>query len=250
MTKKIILKISGLLALLIFIGVTLSFITIERKQISCKNVLVTFSESEQFITPESIKLTINRRFKNLYGTLLDTLNTEIIEIVLEKNPWVKEAEVFKGYGPMDSSLIAGGIRVHIIQEKPFFRVIDGSDGFYVTEEGKHLPFSSSSTINVIVVTGQTSDKYINGDLIKFIKFISDDEFWKAQIQQIHIRKDHELVLVPRVGDQLILFGKPEKMELRFRNLKALYTEGFSTDGWNKYKTITLKYDNQVVCTLK
>ena len=88
------------------------------------------------------------------------------------------------------------------------------------------------------------------NLIKFIKFISNDEFWKAQIQQIHIRTDHELVLVPRVGDQLIVFGKPEKIEMRFRNLKALYTEGFSTDGWNKYKTITLKYDNQVVCTLK
>lgn len=249
MTRRLILKISGLLALLIFIIATLSFTTLERKQIACKGVTVTFDQENHFISTESIEKTIQRKFKTLNGALLDTLNTEIIEAELEKNPWVKAAEVFKGYSA-DSSFLAGGIRVHIIQEKPFFRVVNGSDGFYVTREGKHLPFSSYGAANVVVVTGQDSPKYINDDLLNFVKFISDDEFWNAQIQQIYIRKNHELVLVPRVGDQLIVFGKPEKLAMRFRNLKALYTEGFTKEGWNKYKTISLKYDNQVVCTLK
>lgn len=249
MKRRLILKISGLLALLVFIIATLSFTSVERKQITCKSVTVTFNGSNHFISTESIEKTIQRKFKTLNGSLLDTLNTEIIEAELEKNPWVKEAEVFKGYSA-DSSFLAGGIRVHIIQEKPFFRVMNGSDGFYVTKEGKHLPFSPYSTANVVVVSGQNSPKYINNDLLRFIKFISEDEFWKAQIQQIYIRKNHELVLAPRVGDQLIVFGKPEKIAMRFRNLKALYTEGFTKEGWNKYKTISLKYDNQVVCTLK
>lgn len=250
MTRKIIFKISGLFVLLVFIIATLSFTTIERKHITCKSVMVTFEEPYQFITAESIQKTIARKFPKLKGVLLDTLNTEIIETELEKNPWVKEAEVFKGYDQLDKSFMAGGIRVHIVQEKPFFRVVDGDNGFYVSEEGTRMPFSSNYTTNVLVVTGQTSDKYINDDLMAFIKFIYADEFWKAQIQQIHIRRNRELVLVPRVGDQLIVFGKPEKMELRFRNLKALYTKGFSKEGWNKYKRISLKYDNQVVCTLR
>ena len=249
MKRTVIFKIAGLLALLVFIIVTLSFTTIERKQITCHGVMVTFDEPEQFISTASIEKTIQRKFKNLNGSLLDTLNTENIEAELEKNPWVRKAEVFKGY-TADSSFLAGGIRVHIIQEKPFFRVVNGSDGFYVTREGKHLPFSPYSTSNVVVVSGEDSPKYINDDLLNFVKFITDDAFWKAQIQQIYIRKNHELVLVPRVGDQLIVFGKPEKIEMRFRNLKALYTEGFAKEGWNKYKTISLKYDNQVVCTLK
>ena len=250
MKRKFVFRISGLLLLLVFIVVTLSFTTVERKQIACKGLLVTFDEPYHFISKESIENTIARKFKKLNGALLDTLNTEIIEAELEKNPWVREAEVFKGYSQPDSNFMAGGIRVHIIQEKPFFRVVNGADGFYVTKEGKHVPFSSSCTANVPVVTGQTSNKYINADLMSFMKFITNDEFWKAQIQQIYIRDNHELVLVPRVGDQLIVFGKPEKIEMRFRNLKALYTKGFTKEGWNKYKTISLKYDNQIVCTLK
>jgi len=130
------------------------------------------------------------------------------------------------------------------------RVADGENSYYVTEDLNRMPVSSSHTTNVIVVTGHTSKAYINDDLVNFIRFINDDKFWKAQIQQIHIRENHEYVLVPRVGDQLIVFGKPEKLEMRFRNLKALYTKGFSSEGWRKYKTINLKYDNQVVCTLR
>lgn len=250
MNRKIILRIAGLLLLLVFISVTLSFTTIERKQIVCNHVMVTFDEPYQFITQKRIESLINRKFNKLHGGLLEKLNTEIIETELEKNPWVKEAEVFMGYGRTDSLYLSGGIRVHIVQEEPLLRVADGENSFYVTEELNRMPISSSHTTNVIVVTGRTSKAYINEDLVNFVKFINDDKFWKAQIQQIHIRENHEYVLVPRVGDQLIVFGKPEKLELRFRNLKALYTKGFSSEGWEKYKTISLKYDNQVVCTLR
>ena len=39
-------------------------------------------------------------------------------------------------------------------------------------------------------------------------------------------------------------------EVKFRNLKALYTEGFKSKGWNSYSTINAKFLNQIVCTKK
>lgn len=250
MTRKVIFKVSALMALLVFIIVTVSFTSVERKLIACNGVTVTFDREEHFITAESIQNTIKRKFTKLNGALLDTLNTENIEQELSKNPWIKKAEVFKGFLNPDSTIMSGCLRINIIQEQPFFRVMNGDQGFYVTKEGKRLPFSDYGTAKVLIVTGQTSEKFINDKLLEFITYVQENEFWNAQIQQINIQNNGDLLLVPRVGNQLIVFGKPEKIELRFRNLKALYTQGFSKEGWDKYKTISLKYDNQVVCTLR
>jgi cell division protein FtsQ len=250
MSRKITFKVAGLLLILTTITVSLSFTSAERKQLLCQDITVYIEEEHHFITPESVERLVKRKFNKLSGTRLDTLNTEIIENAVEKLAWVKNAEVFKGYSRTDSTYLYGGLRIHIEQEVPIMRVVDGEQGFYVNENGKHMPFSSTHSVNVPVITGHISDRYINEDLINFVRFISEDKFWKAFIQQIHIRENNEYVLVPRVGEQLIVFGKPEKLELRFRNLEALLKKGFDSESWAKYRTITLKYDNQVVCTLR
>lgn len=250
MNRKMIYKIAGLLLILIAIIVSLSFTAVERKQLLCQQIRVEIEEDDHFITPESVERLVKRKFSKLNGTRLDTLNTEIIESAVEKLAWVKNAEVFKGYSRTDSSYLYGGIRIHIEQEVPIMRVLDGEQAFYVNEKGKHMPVSSTHSVNVPVITGHVSDRYINDELISFVQYISNDKFWKAYIQQIHIRENNEYVLVPRVGDQLIVFGKPEKLDLRFRNLEALLKKGFDSESWSKYRTITLKYDNQVVCTLR
>lgn len=245
-----IFKIAGLLLIVTTIGVTLSFTASERKQLLCKDISVSIEEDDHFITPESVAKMVRRKFPHLKGVRLDTLNTELIEAEVEKLAWVKNAEVFKGYSRTDSTYLYGGLRIHIEQEVPIFRVIDGDQGFYVNANGKHMPFSSTHSVNVPVVSGQTSNRYINESLINFVQYISNDKFWRAYIQQIHIRENNEYVLVPRVGDQLIVFGTPEKLDLRFRNLEAVLKKGFDSESWSKYRTITLKYDNQVVCTLR
>jgi len=57
-------------------------------------------------------------------------------------------------------------------------------------------------------------------------------------------------MVPLVGDQLVEFGEPEGYRKKFRNLKALYEQGFAETGWGRYDKISLKFENQVVCTKK
>lgn len=102
---------------------------------------------------------------------------------------------------------------------------------------------------VVVVTGAV-DADLEKELVGFVHYINSDVFWKAQVQQIHVRKNGELLLIPRVGDHKIEFGKIENLEKKFRNLKAVYIKGFSKSGWEKYSIISLKFENQVICTLK
>ncbi|MDA3930644.1 MAG: FtsQ-type POTRA domain-containing protein [Prolixibacteraceae bacterium] len=243
-------KIAGLFTIVIFIVVSLSFTTLESRSIVCNNIQLSFDEENQFVSSETILNQIQKSFKGLNGAKLDTINTNEIERVVEQNPWVKNAEVFKGYSKLDTLRLAGGLKVNIEQEVPIMRIVHGAQGFYLNEDGKHLPFSSSNTLNVVVITGETPDEYLKEKLLPFVMYISNNEFWNAQVQQIHVLKNQELLLVPRAGDQLIEFGEATEIEKKFRNLKAVYKNGFTNGDWTKYKKISLKFDNQVICTRK
>jgi len=88
------------------------------------------------------------------------------------------------------------------------------------------------------------------DLFKLSSFITQDQFLKAQIEQIYVTKTGEFELIPKVGRHLIIFGGIEDMENKFDKLLVFYHQGMNKTGWDKYKTINLKFENQVVCSKK
>jgi cell division protein FtsQ len=250
MNRDRLFKIASLMLLLIVVIVTLGFTSFQRKQLVCTDVNVFFDNTDVFVTSDQIEKIIQSNFKGLKGAILDTVNTERIESKIEENPWVFNAEVFKGYVNSDSCSFAGGLKVHIEQEVPLLRVVNGSVEYYVNKNGRHLPFSASCTSNVLVVSGYVSDAMLKNKLLPFVDYLDKNNFWKALIQQVDVQNNEELILVPRAGDHLIKFGKAENIENKFRNLKAVYTQGFNDGAWNKYKTVSLRYNNQVICKLK
>ena len=88
-------------------------------------------------------------------------------------------------------------------------------------------------------------------LFELTNFILDDPFWKALFEQIYVNSRNEFVLVPKVGDQVVIFGKWDlSAEDKFRRLRVFYEEGMSREGWQKYHSIDLRYRGQVVCERK
>lgn len=89
-------------------------------------------------------------------------------------------------------------------------------------------------------------------LINFVRQVEDDGFWSAEIVQIVASSASsgamELVLVPRSGDFRIVFGEIGDAERKFDKLMRFYRDGLGRIGWDRYGTINLKYNNQVVCT--
>ncbi len=245
-----ILKISGLIAVTILIFVSLSFVSSEKGKIACAEMQVVYSEPYQFVADKAIKELVVKNIKGLRGSLMDTLDSELIEEKVEELAWIKNAEVFKGYAQSDSVRFVGGLKIFVEQEVPVLRVVDGADGYYLNSRGKKLPFSSTHTMNVPVFTGAVSDSLVQKDLLRFVDAISEDAFLSSLFQQVDVQHDGQFVLVPRVGGHLIMFGTIENMDKKFRNLQAVYKDGLKNGKWNRYKSITLKYENQVVCTLK
>ncbi len=89
------------------------------------------------------------------------------------------------------------------------------------------------------------------NLITFVNVVDNDKFWSSEIVQIVASEstngDLWLELVPRSGDHSIIFGHLENIEAKLDNARTFYEEVLPNVGWQKFKSINLEYDNQVVC---
>lgn len=57
----------------------------------------------------------------------------------------------------------------------------------------------------------------------------------------------EIDLVPRSGRHTVRFGRLEDAERKFDKLMRFYRGGLSRIGWEEFRTIDLRYNDQVVC---
>ena len=89
-------------------------------------------------------------------------------------------------------------------------------------------------------------------LINFVKYIEDDSFWSAEIVQIVASTmtsgDVRLELIPRTGRHVVEFGTLDDAEAKLDKLLAFYEKGLNNIGWDVYRTISVEYKGQVVCT--
>jgi cell division protein FtsQ len=226
-----------------------------RKQLTCKKIDVTIDEAENkfFIDKKDV---FNIIKQNGYDTLFQKKVSEINWIQLERkiksNPWIDDAQLFSNRN--------GELEIDVKQRCPLMRIINKNGvGFYVDEKGEPMMLSSKFTAREIIVTGKidvTDFNYTNPDkgkrfdIVKLIKFIDANPFWKAQIIQINIKENDQLQLFPLHGNHVIEFGTTENFEEKLYKLKAFYTEGLNKIGWSKYSVINVRYKNQIVAIRK
>ena len=248
-----------------YLSVAMSFIKEKRSKVLCSDIKVEILDSARngFITVSDIKDFLHKSDMNVIGTPISMINTKSLEEKLKEYTSVKNSEVYV--------TVDGGIRVEVDQRNPILRVINKKgQSYYIDDEGTVMPLSRKFSSHVLVANGNIVEPFeINRtteiqcddtgdenfqknrlicDLYTLSKFIYEEEFWKSQIEQIYVNDEREFELIPRVGAHIIYFGNIENYEKKFRNLKAFYLQGLNTVGWNKYEKISLKFENQVICT--
>jgi cell division protein FtsQ len=236
---------------IILISLSFGFSVKQSRQLKCSGVKVDITDSiqESFIRSNDIRQWINRNYPAIFGQPLGSLDLRKIEDGLRK---LQSIEVVEVYPNVDDNGVRsfGVLVVKIEQRKPVFRVDGAGHAFYMDKFGKVIDWSPRFTPRVLIVGGVVSSDFARKKLLPLVNFINNDAFWSAQIDQIYVNAVGDLSMIPRVGEQLILFGDPEDFQIKFRNLKALYTEGFKNGGWSIYKTINVGFHNQIVCTKK
>lgn len=255
--------------MLFWLGITaytiiaLGFTSGKQSEQICEKITVTVIDSvyNRFVTHNDIMDILVESDIDLLGYKLGSINTNELELMLESEPFIKRAEVYK--------TVNGALNAEIEQRRPILRVINRQgESYYIDEEGVMLPLSDKFTSRTLVANGYISEPFVAGntgtvfeagettvkrdrvifDLYELALFISHSELWSAQIAQIYVNSRYEYELIPRVGAHIIKMGDASRYEKKFRKLEALYFYGLNNQGWNNYEVINLKYENQVVCT--
>ncbi|MFO7935811.1 MAG: hypothetical protein R6U78_17235 [Bacteroidales bacterium] len=231
-------------------SVTMGFVSDQSDKVLCRNIDVVFSDTARnhFVTREEIREMLEASSEELQGYPLREINTWFLEEMLEKNPYVRNAEVSKD--------ISGTLQVFIEQRDPLIRIMPGGrEGFYLDREGTVMPLSERFTPLIILATGNIpspgESRTVEGrleEIYRFARYLDSHPFWNDQIVQIYVNEKTEYELIPRVGAHHILLGEMEQWQKKLKNLELLYRQGFSRYGWNTYEQINLKYSNQVICT--
>lgn len=80
-----------------------------------------------------------------------------------------------------------------------------------------------------------------------MKYVAKDEFLAALIDQAFVEQDSigDIVLIPKIGREKLIFGDASDIKDKFDNLKIFYRDGMQKLGWSRYKSLNLKYSHQV-----
>jgi cell division protein FtsQ len=252
-TKKIIRSIVWMLIGIVCITLLISAMHNKEAKI-CKAIEIEISgvNNNFFIDKNDVYAII----KNFGGDstqqkALDDINLKQIENELEKNVWIKNAELF-----FDNNNV---LKVSIDEREPIARLFTNvGNSFYIDSSCKTLPLSDKFSARLPIFTGLNADeKYISAaDSILFvdIKNISTklmtDTFLTAMIEQVNITANRSFEMIPKIGKQKIIFGDATDVDLKFEKLKLFYKTIIAQAGWNRYNSINLQYKNQVVATVR
>ncbi|HZL08524.1 MAG TPA: hypothetical protein VFC65_00885 [Prolixibacteraceae bacterium] len=249
MIKKIIVILAWL-CLTACLGFTIYYAYTQREAVRCQSIVVNINpNSPRFMDEEKIAGLVGKSGAPIIGHKLSDIDINKLEAKLTTFATLKNVEIFRKVDANGFSF-KGKLVISVDERTPVIRIKNPTEDYYMDMEGIQIPVVPQYVERMMIVSGTIPDENIKKSLLKMADFVNKDEFWRAQIEQVFVQENGELLLVPQVGDYLIEFGTPDDYELKLRNLKAVYQQGFKYLGWNKYKSISLKYRNQVVCTKK
>lgn len=230
------------LALIMAVVVFLYSFSLKRSESrKLKDVVIEFAENENFITREKVNKLLIQNYEDVKSIPKEKLDLNNVENRLDSDPMIKKAEVY--------ATVDGKLKAVIQQRQPIGRVYDGASSYYVDYDGKQMPLSESYTARVPLVTGdllQIEPKKLH----HVLKYIADDEFLRKNIIGLEVRPTGGIRMLSRGYDYEIMFGRVVNMERKFNNYKAFLQNAVKDTLLAHYKTINLKFTQQVVCTKK
>ena len=220
----------------------------------CKGVEINISGvSNNFFIDKTDVYNIIKNFggDSTQKKSLASIDLGRIEKALEKDLWVKNAELY-----FDNNNF---LKVSVEEREPVARLFTVTGNtFYIDSSCMMLPLSDKFSARLPVFTGFTSDAKIlakhDSTLLCNIKNMSlkilADTFLMAMIDQVDINVNRSFELIPKLGKQRIIFGDASDVDSKFNKLKMFYKDVITQSGWNRYSTINLQYKNQIVASIR
>ena len=181
-----------------------------------------------------------------------------IQQLLKSSPWIENTSAYIG---LNDTLI-----IKAKEYDPILRVFNKKGrSVYVTEAGDILPSSPTYTPRLIIASGNYDFATSKGsqrlsdtafsttgldETLAITKAILNDDFLKGSIGQIYRNEKRQYEVVVNGLTARVLVGDTTAINDKMAKLSTLLEKYSGTEELNAYKTLDLRYKNQIVCTKK
>ena len=232
-------RILKILVTVVLFGFLLSFSLKRFNNAKMENVSINMSQSKTpvyFVDEKDIKELVKQ-----YNPTRKIGDIDIPELEKKINliPFVDSANVYLN--------LNGNLNVDIKQRVPAFRLNKDGKDFYVDKKGVEFPISKNFSLASMLVMGDVkASEY--GKLSELVEKIDKDDFSKRYFIGITKEKDNYNLLTSD-GNYKVEIGDLDNIDLKVRGFKTFVQKYLVDQSPEKYKKISLKYDNQIVTTL-
>lgn len=143
----------------------------------------------------------------------------------------------------------GVLRIDVVPMIPVARVFpDGARSYYVNAQGKRIPASAQTRIDVPVIAGHITERTDIRALLPMLSQIKADPALDAWASTITLEPDGDIVVIPAVLGHVVVLGDTTDMPSKFKRMQRFYHEVVAVKGWNYYDSISVKWRGRVVAT--
>ena len=239
---KTLLKIVILLGVAAYFIFALTTLNRPKQEPECKGLDIVVKDEQQtdFVNENEIRELLVKKKMFPEGKALKDIDLAQMESVLVASPYIDQALCY--------TTAEGNVTIQVTPRIPIMHVLNSAgEDFYIDNVGGTMP-RAHHVIDLIVMTGNVKRATAGKLYSPLAQVLCADPYWRDQIQEVHVDANGEISLTPRVGNHIIILGDTSKIEDKLSRMKTFQTEGLDKAGWNRYKAISLKYDNQVICT--
>lgn len=233
------IKYLGLLLLIIFLYGFASHRNVNKKN---DDIKVVFENGDNlFINYDMVNKLLIQSYDPTDNQTKENINLNKLEQIVQSNEMIENAEVFL--------TIEGDLGIIIRQRTPVLRVANSKGSYYYDRLGEKMPLSDNYSARVPITSSELNFDNCS-DIIYLSNRIVNDDFLKKQIIGINqIENDgvYQFELKTRFGNQDIIFGEMKNVDEKIKKLKVFYQKAIADNTLEKYRTINLKFNNQVVC---
>lgn len=195
-------------------------------------------EDNLYLTEDAVNKLLIQKYGPLENTLKEQLVLNTMEEIILSNDMVKNAQVYL--------TVNGELVSKIVQRKPIGR-IEGISRFYLDDQGERMPLSKHHSARVPIITGKITGKTLE-DAYVILDYINHDDFLRKNVIGIHIEDEGKYQLKFRMENFVVNLGGVDNLNKKFKNFMAFYAKAAKDNSLEDYVTVSLEFNNQVVCT--
>ena len=210
----------------------------------CRGVRIHILNESQlkFVTKQSILAGLNKANLNPEGMSVGDIDTDLIERYIASSEFMEDVECYLNENDY--------FVIEARQLVPVMRVFDGDRSYYVNREGKRMSAVKSFHVDVPVVEGHFTGRWTPTRLLPVLEYVAHDEALNELVTMWVVRDSCNVCFVPSIRGHIVNLGSIDGYKSKFAKLMKFYKEVLSVKGWETYSEINLKWDYQMVGTLR